>query len=129
MYIFPTVWIYINHLLWYSILYTIILLYGNIKKVKLYNNSYRGIVWVTLYSILYSIVYNHLLELEQFLWSIRMEWVYLYWERIVFFIVTLMFCIVFSICDKRRCLNCIEVVVIVYTIILILFSVPFVFLK
>ena len=58
-----------------------------------------------------------------------MEWVYLYWERIVFFIVTLMFCIVYSICDKRRCLNCIEVVVIVYTIILILFSVPFVFLK
>jgi len=58
-----------------------------------------------------------------------MEWVYLYWERIVFCIVTLMFCIVYSICDKRRCLNCIEVVVIVYTIILILFSVPFVFLK
>jgi len=58
-----------------------------------------------------------------------MEWVYLYWERIVFFIVTLMFYIVFSICDKRRCLSCIEVVVIVYTIILILFSVPFVFLK
>jgi hypothetical protein len=58
-----------------------------------------------------------------------MEWVYLYWERIVFCIVTLMFCIVYSICDKRRCLNCIEVVVIVYTILLILFSVPFVFLK
>ena len=58
-----------------------------------------------------------------------MEWVYLYWERIVFCIVTVMFCIVFSICDKRRCLNCIEVVVIVYTIIMILFSVPFVFLK
>ena len=58
-----------------------------------------------------------------------MEWVYLYWERIVFFIVTLMFYIVFSICDKRSSLSCIEVVVIVYTIILILFSVPFVFLK
>ncbi len=58
-----------------------------------------------------------------------MEWVYLYWERIVFCIVTLMFYIVFSICDKRRCLNCVEIVVIVYTIILILFSVPFVFLK
>jgi len=58
-----------------------------------------------------------------------MEWVYLYWERIVFFIVTLMFYIVFSICERRRCLRCVDIVVIVYTIILILFSVPFVFLK
>ena len=58
-----------------------------------------------------------------------MEWIYLYWERIVFLIVTVMFYIVFNISYKKDCLRCIEVVVIVYTIVLILFSVPFVFLK
>ena len=58
-----------------------------------------------------------------------MEWIYLYWERIVFLIVTVMFYIVFNICYKKDCLRCIEVVVIVYTIVLILFSVPLVFLK
>lgn len=58
-----------------------------------------------------------------------MEFLYLYWERIVFFIVTMIFYIVFSICERRRCLSCVDIVVIVYTIILILFSVPLVFLK
>jgi hypothetical protein len=58
-----------------------------------------------------------------------MEWIYLYWERIVFLIVTMIFYIVFSICERRRCLSCVDIVVIVYTIILILFSVPLVFLK
>lgn len=58
-----------------------------------------------------------------------MEFLYSYWERIVFFIVTIVFYIVFSICERRRCLRCVDIVVIVYTIILILFSVPMVFLK
>lgn len=58
-----------------------------------------------------------------------MEWIYLYWERIVFLIVTVMFSIVFNSSYKKGCLRCIEVVVIVYTIVLILFSVPLVFLK
>ena len=58
-----------------------------------------------------------------------MEFIYSYWERIVFLIVTVMFSIVFNISYKKDCLRCIEVVVIVYTIVLILFSVPFVFLK
>jgi hypothetical protein len=58
-----------------------------------------------------------------------MEWIYLYWERIVFLIVTVMFSIVFNISYKKDCLRCIEVLVIVYTIVLILFSVPLVFLK
>jgi len=58
-----------------------------------------------------------------------MEFLYSYWERIVFFIVTMIFYIVFSICERRRCLSCVDIVVIVYTIILILFSVPLVFLK
>ena len=58
-----------------------------------------------------------------------MEFLYSYWERIVFFIVTMIFYIVFSICERRRCLHCVDIVVIVYTIILILFSVPLVFLK
>ena len=58
-----------------------------------------------------------------------MEFIYSYWERIVFLIVTVMFYIVFNICYKKDCLSCIDIVVIVYTIVLILFSVPLVFLK
>ena len=42
-YIFPTVSIYINWPLTIHLLSNTVLLYGNSKKVKLYNNSYRSI--------------------------------------------------------------------------------------
>lgn len=42
-YIFPTISIYINYTLTVYLTSYFILLYRNIKKVKLYNNSYRSI--------------------------------------------------------------------------------------